>query len=371
MFRLQPRDRANVEDVEAAPAADAAAAAAALGQSAQPARSAGTLASVASGGYEEVELQPHSSSVFPPSVEDPATDAATTIAEAEEWGAAARAAEAADGAARRMRAAADKRAADAIAARRAGTMTWVEAMEEEHAARRMPVTEDAAEILRTHGTSMDEEATALGFTVPLSAGEARSVATLLATPKRTPGQKMVFVDRRTLGERAASEDSEAFGTPKEIPTTPVSNPAGTLLSFGESDTPGWGTGGLDELAEQVAEHVIREKASAVEDDGDKLGRRCQEALTHATHYANLEWGARAAAAAVEEEAAAQLAQVDQLVGQAEAAAAAVSALTAANLAMEDPAPKASSKKKGATPKRRGKWDTGAPPRRGRSAAKWR
>ena len=327
------------------------------------------MASVASGGYEEVELHAHSSSISPPSAVDPVVDAATTIAQAEEWGASARAAEAAEGANRRLREAADKRAADALAARRAGTMTYVEAMEEDHAARRMPVTEDAAEIFRIHGTSMDEEATALGFTVPLSAGEARSVATLLATPKRTPGQKMVLVDRRTLGERAASEGSEVFGTPKEIPSTPVSNPPQTLLPFGESDTPGWGTGGLDELAEQVAEHVSRERAT-VEEDGDRLGQRCQEALDHAAHYANLEWGAKAAAAAVEAEA--QLAQVDQLVGQAEAAAAAVSALTAANLASEDPPSQSSQmKKKGATPKRRGKWDTGAPPRRGRSAAKWR
>ena len=147
--------------------------------------------------------------------------------------------------------------------------------------------------------------------------------------------------------------------------------------FGETDRPEWGTGGLDKLAEQVAEHVVREgrKATAEEEESEALGSRFQEALTSATHYTNLEWGAKAAAAAVEAEAAEQLARVDQLVGQAETAVAAMSALTASNLGTEDPSPSKAeatpSRKKGAAPKKRGKWDTGAPLCRGRPAAKLR
>ena len=351
----------------AAPAADAAAAAAALGQQPQPTGGTGTLGSAASGGYEEVELQPHSSSISPPTAVDPATDAATTILQAEEWGAAARAAEAADGAARRMREAAMRREEEAVA--------------EDHVARRTSVDAETTEDLRAHRSPMDDEAQALGFSLPLSGGEARSVATLMATPKRTPGQKLVMVDRRTLGAGSAVSDLEEYGTPEEIPSTPKSSsnatyPIPPLMMFGETDSPGWGTGGLDELAERVAEHVVREdKATATEDDGETLSQRCLEALSSAAHYANLEWGARAAATAVEEEAATQVALMDQVLDQAETAAAAVSALTAANLATEDPLPEGEKtsppKKKGAVPKKKGKWDTGAPLRRGRSAAKLR
>ena len=213
-------------------------------------------------------------------------DAATTILQAEEWGASARAAKAAEGAARRMLEAAAQREEEAVAARRAGTITRVEAAAEVETARQMMVTPEMAADARMMRPPMDKEAKEIGFSLPLSFSEARLAAALLSAQQRTPGQKMVFVGRKTLGELAASEDSEVFGAPKEIPTTPVSNPSRTLLSFGASDTPGWGTGGLDELAEQVAEHVIREKETAVE-DGDTLGQRCQEALTHAAHYANL------------------------------------------------------------------------------------
>lgn len=326
-----------------------------------------------------MELQPHSSSVSPPTAVDPVADVAQTIVQGEEWGAAARAAEAAEGAARRMREAADKRAADAVAARRAGTMTRVEAAAEVEAALQTMVTPESAEDARMMQSPMDEEARELGFSLPLSFSEARSAAALLSTPKRTPGQKMVMVDQRTLG---AASDLEEFGTPEETPSSPKTNtntpnPVRPLMMFGETDRPEWGTGGLDKLAEQVAEHVVREgrKATAEEEESEALGSRCQEALTSATHYTNLEWGAKAAAAAVEAEAAEQLARVDQLVGQAETAVAAMSALTASNLGTEDPSPSKAeatpSRKKGAAPKKRGKWDTGAPLCRGRPAAKLR
>ena len=204
VFRLRPRGcAANAADVEAAPAADAPAAAAALGQEPQQAGGTGSLGLANSGGYKEVELQPHSSSVSPPTAVDPVADVAQTIVQGEEWGAAARAAEAAEGAARRMREAADKRAADAVAARRAGTMTRVEAAAEVEAALQTMVTPESAEDARMMQSPMDEEARELGFSLPLSFSEARSAAALLSTPKRTPGQKMVMVDQRTLG--AASD----------------------------------------------------------------------------------------------------------------------------------------------------------------------
>ena len=307
VFRVSPRGGgvANAADVEAAPSADAAAAAAALGQAPQPANRTGTLGSVASGGYDVVELQP----------QDPVPDAATTIAAAEDLGAAARAAEAADGAARCLREAANKRAADAAAAQRAGTLTRAEAAAEVEAALKMPFTPEAARDAQMMRSPMDEAAKDVGFSLPLSFGEARSAAALLFTPQRTPGQNMVFVDRRTLGATSAVSDMEEYGTPEEIPTTPKSttsipNPVRPLMFFGETDSPGWGTGGLDELA---------------------LG--------------------------------------DQVVAQAKTAAAAVSALMAANLATEDPPPAkaeaTSPKKKGAAPKKRGKWDRRAQGRMGR------